>query len=131
MSLADQSVAGVAPKIVVIDDSRTVLATVRLAMEKQGLSVRTASDPSDLSPEEVGTADLIVVDVHMEQVFGDDVVAFLRENWAVTVPIYLYSSVEQAELERRAEAAGATGAVCKARGVDALIDQVWRALRPA
>lgn len=131
MSVANRKEVAANLKVVAIDDSKTVLATIRVAMEKRGWSVRTATDPSELSAEEVSCADFIVVDVHMEQVFGDDVVAFLREPWNVKAPIFLYSSVEQAELERRALQAGATGAVCKARGVEALIEQVLRVLEQA
>ena len=131
MSVANRKAVAPNLRVVAIDDSKTVLATIRLAMEKRGWSVRTATDPSELSAEEVAAADFIEVDVHMEQVFGDDVVAFLREPWNVKAPIFLYSSVEQAELERRAAQAGATGAVCKTRGVEALIGEVLRVLEQA
>jgi DNA-binding response OmpR family regulator len=110
--------------VVSIDDSRTVLATVRAAFERLGVEVVTAEDPSELAPGVFQRADLIVVDVQMEQVFGDDVVSFLRGTWQVEAPIYLYSSLPQDELDRRAAAAGADGAVCKSRGVQALVDHV-------
>jgi DNA-binding NarL/FixJ family response regulator len=127
MSLTHAQEGG-ATRVVVLDDSKTVLASVRHAMEKQGFEVRTATCPSELSPEEARVAHVFVVDVHMQEVFGDDVVSFLRDQWEVTAPIYLYSSVEQEELERRAQRAGATGAVCKARGVDALVQSVLTGL---
>lgn len=111
-------------RVVAIDDSKTVLATVRAAFERLGVEVVTAEDPSELAPGIFQRADLIVVDVQMEQMFGDDVVSFLRDTWQVEAPIYLYSSLPQEELDRRAAAAGADGAVCKARGVSALVEHV-------
>jgi hypothetical protein len=69
-----------------------------------------------------------VVDVQMEQVFGDDVVQFLRDGWQVAAPIYLYSSLPRHDLERRAARSGATGFVCKADGVSALAAEVQRAM---
>jgi DNA-binding response OmpR family regulator len=116
------------PRVTVLDDSRTVLASVRHALEQVGAEVDTATDASELDPGKVRRACLIVVDVNMEQVFGDDVVAFLRDRWQVSAPIYLYSSLPHDELSRRARAAGATGAVCKADGVDALVAQVQKVL---
>jgi two-component system chemotaxis response regulator CheY len=111
-------------RAVAIDDSRTVLASVRFALERAGFQVTTACDPGELSPELLRAAQLIVVDVNMEQVFGDDVVSFLRDSWQVTAPIFLYSSLPQSELDARAARAGANGAVCKASGVDALVARV-------
>lgn len=124
MSLSREAI----PLVVALDDSATVLAMVRIALEPLGLRVSSASDASELVPEEVRRAALIVVDVQMEQVFGDDVVRFLRDCWQVTAPIYLYSSLSREELERRAERSGATGFVCKAEGVSALAAKVKQAL---
>jgi DNA-binding response OmpR family regulator len=122
---------GAARRIIALDDSSTVLATVRIAFEKLGLEVITAEDPSELSPDEFRKADLIVVDVQMVHVFGDDIVTFLREDWQVDTPIYLYSGLAQDDLERRASAAGADGAVSKSLGVNALVARVKHLLDAA
>ncbi len=113
-----------ARKVVLLDDSPTVLATLRARFLKLGCEVRTAADASELDPDEVRSAALIVVDVQMEQVFGDDVVSLLRESWEVTAPIYLYSSLTRADLEQRGRVSGATGVVCKTDGIDALVAAV-------
>ncbi len=132
MSLTDSDADGQRkPRVVVIDDSRTVLATTKLALERAGYMVLTATDPSLLDPDQVAVADAVVVDVNMEQVFGDDVVGYFREQWGIAAPIYLYSSLPIGELRARAEAAGADGAVCKADGVDALLAQLATALEGA
>jgi len=114
--------------IVVLDDSATVLAMVRLGLERLGFSVCTAADASELVAEDVRRAALVVVDVQMEQVFGDDVVQFLRDCWQVVAPIYLYSSIPRDELARRASRSGATGFVSKSDGVGKLVAEVQRVL---
>ena len=118
-----------ARRVVLLDDSPTVLAALRMRFQKLGFEVSIASDASQLNPDEVRAAALVVVDVQMEELFGDDVVSFLREGWNVTAPIYLYSSLPIEELERRGRAAGATGVVCKADGIDALVARVTDVLR--
>jgi DNA-binding response OmpR family regulator len=117
------------PRVVLLDDSRTVLATVRIALEGLGAQVTTATDAAELDVEQLRAACLVVVDVNMEHVCGDDVVLYLRDRWKVASPIYLFSSLPRDELVRRAEAAGATGAVCKGDGVAALLEQVRWTLR--
>jgi len=118
-----------ARKIVAIDDSRTVLASLRRALEQAGFAVQTACDPSELSASDAQSATAIVVDVQMEHVFGDDVVSFLRDVWQVSAPIYLFSSLPRSELSERARSAGANGAVCKTDGVAVLLAQLNEALQ--
>jgi two-component system chemotaxis response regulator CheY len=119
---------GARRKIVAIDDSRTVLASLRRSLTEAGFEVQTACDPGEVSPSDVEQAAAVVVDVQMEHVYGDDVVAFLRGAWQVAVPIFLFSSLPIEELRTRARAAGANGAVCKSDGVAALISELNRAL---
>lgn len=123
------SAAGHALKIVAIDDSKTVLASLRRALEREGFVVQTACDPSELGAPDVASAAAVVVDVQMEHVFGDDVVTFLRQVWQVSAPIFLFSSLPLAELKERAQSAGASGAVCKADGIPALLAELQGALR--
>lgn len=116
-------------KILAIDDSKTVLASLRRALEQAGFAVQTACDPSEISAQDAQTAAAVVVDVQMEHVFGDDVVAFLRDVWKVSAPIYLFSSLPIEDLNQRARSAGANGAVCKSDGIDALLTQLNIALQ--
>jgi DNA-binding response OmpR family regulator len=112
------------PRLVALDDSVTVLASIRAAFERLGVEVITAEDPSELPREEFLSATVVVVDVQMVHVFGDDVVSLLRQGWQVDAPIFLYSSLSQDELDQRAAAAGAEGAVSKTRGIDSLVNRL-------
>ncbi len=115
-------------KVIAIDDSKTVLVALRRALEEAGFDVQTACDPGEIAPTDAQRAAAVIVDVQMEHVFGDDVVSFLREAWQVSVPILLFSSLPLAELVTRAQAAGASGAVCKTDGVGALLQALNEAL---
>lgn len=129
MSVTETCGANQPRKILAIDDSKTVLVSLRRALEQAGFAVQTACDPSEISAQDARAAAAVVVDVQMEHVFGDDVVSFLRDVWQVSAPIYLFSSLPISDLRQRARSAGADGAVCKSDGIDALLSQLREALR--
>ena len=74
--------------------------------------------------------DLILLDINMPELFGDDVVAFFRGEWHIDAPIYLCSDIPEEELQARAASAGADGYICKGWGLDALVQRVQAVLQP-
>lgn len=110
--------------VLVLDDSRLVLAVTRFALEGAGFEVAVAEDLATF--EQLRTTfspDLILVDVQMPEAFGDDIVSTLRGWHGVSVPILLVSSLEESELARRSRAAEASGYVMKEAGMTALVDR--------
>src|SRR5262249_52873808 len=75
-----------------------------------------------------GPVELILVDVNMPEMFGDDVVEFLRVQRKVAAKLVLYSDLLEDELKRRAEASGADGYITKADGLEAMVSRVKAAL---
>lgn len=108
--------------ILVFDDSPFALALTRAALEAAGFTVAIAADLSSFERQRVAfDPDLILVDVQMPEAFGDDIASTLRGWHGVQVPILLMSSLEQAELERRAQRAQASGYICKGAGMSELV----------
>ncbi|HEX8110489.1 MAG TPA: response regulator, partial [Kofleriaceae bacterium] len=108
--------------ILVFDDSPFALALTRAALEAAGFTVAIAADLSSFERQRVAfDPDLILVDVQMPEAFGDDVASTLRGWHGVQVPILLVSSLDQGELERRAERAQASGYICKGAGMSELV----------
>lgn len=114
-------------RIVVIDDSPMILSLTKKALEAVGYEAVTMEDPSGFDPI-AEPPDLILVDVNMPQFFGDDVVSFFRTEFDVPVPIYLYSTVAEDELARRAKECGAQGYISKDWGLEAMLDAVQKIL---
>jgi DNA-binding response OmpR family regulator len=110
-------------RIVIIDDSEMILKLTKTALEAAGFVVQALDNPGDFAPSE-DPPDLILVDVNMPQFFGDDVVTYLRDEWSISTPIYLFSSVAEAELERRANDCGAQGYISKNWGLDVAVRAV-------
>lgn len=116
-------------RILLVDDSAFMLEMVRTALADRGYEVLTANDLQELEQHaEVGGWNLILLDVQMPEAFGDDVGMVLRAVRGVSAPIYLFSSLDDDELSRRAENAQIDGYISKRLGVDRLIERVGEIL---
>jgi CheY-like chemotaxis protein len=72
--------------------------------------------------------DLILMDVQMPELYGDDVAAVLRHQRGIAAPIYLFSTLPAAELAERARDAQVDGFICKDLGMTNLVDEVRKVL---
>jgi CheY-like chemotaxis protein len=119
-------------RILLVDDSPIFLEATRAALEASGHSVQCASTLADLeTARNEGGFDLVLMDVQMPEVFGDDVAMTLRHAYGVTVPIYLLSSLEDNDLADRVKWAQVEGFISKNRGLAAVVHEVERILGPA
>lgn len=112
-------------RILLIDDSLLVVEAVRDGLEEDGVVVEGVTDVTALDPEEqVDRFDLILIDVQMPAMFGDDVAMVLRQRRSAPTPIVLLSSLPEEQLAERARDAGIDGYISKRRGVDSVIAEV-------
>jgi DNA-binding response OmpR family regulator len=109
--------------ILIVDDSPLTVDAVRLGLESCGFAVRSASDlegvPRPLRDHEI---DLVLLDVEMAEMFGDDLAMILREEHGP--PIVLLSALADAELAERADAAETNGWISKHSGVAEVVARV-------
>jgi DNA-binding response OmpR family regulator len=112
-------------RILVIDDSPILLDVTVNALRTAGFDAASAVDLASLDRAlEAGPVDLILVDVNMPEMFGDDVVEFLRSQRKVNAKLLLYSDLGEPELARRARSSGADGYVAKSAGLEAAVAEV-------
>ncbi len=111
-------------RILIVDDSDLMLQITRQALEQAGYEIETAQNMQQLENFQGRPLDLILMDVHMPELFGDDVAMVLRGVRGVDVPIYLYSNLEPEELEQRVKEAELDGFICKHEGLEALLSKV-------
>ncbi len=109
-------------RLLLVDDSATVRAALTAQLGCRGYPVRTAKSLEETArillefdPE------IVVTDVHMPDVEGDELCRRIKAHMKRLVPVLLYSSMPEAELSQRAIHAGADGYVCKSQGVEALV----------
>jgi DNA-binding response OmpR family regulator len=110
-------------RILVVDDSPLILAAATEALRGAGYTVESRTSVDDVATRGVSGFDLILMDVQMPELYGDDVAVGLRER-GVTTPIYLFSSLPERELQTRVREAHVNGYIAKDRGVDHLLVEV-------
>jgi DNA-binding response OmpR family regulator len=118
--------------IVLLDDSEIVLGAAKACLEAAGYVVHATTNLEQLEAAlAVGRPDLFVLDVQMPEMFGDHVAQVLREMRNLTVPIILFSDIDETALAERGREAGVEGWVAKREGLGALLSRVQTLLKTA
>jgi DNA-binding response OmpR family regulator len=113
--------------VLVVDDSRFTAEAVAWALRRAGLDVTVASDLRNLDGPLV-RPDLVLMDVVLQDAFGDEVAQMLRKRRGFACPILLLSGLPEGELAQRAAEAGLDGYIGKSRGLAAVVERVRREL---
>lgn len=109
-------------RVLVLDDSQMLVTLTVHALAASGHDAVGATDLAELDERlRAATFDLVLMDVNMPEMFGDDVVEYLRHQRGVTATLVLYSDIDEAELAAKARNSGADGYLTKAGGVEAVI----------
>jgi CheY-like chemotaxis protein len=119
-------------KILIVDDSVIILEAASDALVKVGHTVVTAETPAELLERatEHGDFDLVLMDVQMPELFGDDIATVLRDR-GMRGKIYLFSSLPVKELATRAHDSKLDGYISKDIGLDAMVKRVGEILTSA
>ena len=116
-------------RILLVDDSALIRASAGHALTSAGFDVTVRAAFDELIEHGIEGFDLILMDVHMPELYGDDVAFTLRGQRGITTPIYLFSSIEDKELAKMAADAGIDGYISKAGGLDELVTRVRQILQ--
>lgn len=121
-----------AARVLVIDDSPMMVQLTTQALGGVGLSADAASNLAELDERLAAhTYDLVLVDVNMPEMYGDDVVEFLKVQRKLSAKLYLYSDIPEDELVAKAKAVGADGYITKSSGLEAAVDTIRAAVGQA
>jgi DNA-binding response OmpR family regulator len=115
-------------RILVVDDSPLILQAARHALEQAGYKVETCGGVDDVVQRGVDGFDLILMDVQMPELYGDDVAAVMRRQSGVQTPVYLFSTLPEDELRELAAGAELDGFISKSAGLEHLLAEVKRIL---
>src|SRR5581483_2195974 len=99
-------------RVLVIDDSPMTVDLLTGALANAGIEADSAQDLATLDLRLNGqTYELVLVDVNMPEMYGDDVVEFLRSQRNIKATLWLYSDLPEDELKKKVTASGADGYV--------------------
>src|SRR5262245_35391304 len=115
-------------RILLVDDSAIIRASTGSALTRAGFEVTVRAAFDELLEHGIEGFDLILMDVHMPELYGDDVAFTLRGQRGVMTPIYLFSSLEDKELAKLAADAGIDGYISKTAGLEELVVRVRKIL---
>jgi two-component system, response regulator PdtaR len=114
-------------RVLLVDDSATSRLALSQALRRIGFDVMAVGELDELDAALArGRADLLLVDVHMPDVYGSDLVPWLRESRRVDRPILLYSNRTAEELQKLSEECGADGFIRKTGRPDEVAAHVER-----
>ena len=118
-------------KIAVIDDSQTALDWVTQQMPAHGFEVVTHDSPIGTQAFIINTQpDLVLLDVRMPGLRGDDLCKMLRGNPKTRdIAIVLYSVIDEGELKSLAAQCEADGYITKTEDPDLLKDKITELLQ--
>jgi CheY-like chemotaxis protein len=113
-------------RILILDDSTITLEMEKAVLEDRGYKVAIASNLLEFQAQMEGfQPEIILTDLMMPDVSGKDIVRVLKQDFHTEkIPIILFSSKPDDELEVISEQAGADGFLSKSHGIDKLGDMV-------
>jgi DNA-binding response OmpR family regulator len=111
-------------RILLVDDSPLIRAAAQYALEQAGYAVATRATFDELVTQPLDDFALILMDVQMPELYGDDVAAVLRHERGVGTPIYLFSSLDAAELAQRVAEGRLDGFISKQTDMSGMVQRV-------
>lgn len=118
-------------RVLVIDDSPMLLELTVRALSAAGYQASGAIDLATLEQKLAeGPFALILMDVNMPEMFGDDVVEYLRSVKKVSSKLVLHSDIPEHELQAKTRASGADGYILKSGGLEAMLAEVIKLAGP-
>jgi DNA-binding response OmpR family regulator len=123
-------VAGGRKRILLVDDDREIVESMRIALEAAGYDIRVARDGNQgLAMAEREDPDLVILDMMMPKRSGFLVLEKLRRTRPIPIRIIMITANEGNRHKAYAEMLGVDDYIRKPFAMDRLLDTVERLLR--
>jgi DNA-binding response OmpR family regulator len=114
--------------VLVVEDDYEIRRMIRWLLEDEGLTVETAGDGEEALHQVMDHRPaLVVLDLNLPIVDGEEVAAAVRAAYGDSVPIVVVSS--DTNRSARARRVGAVEALRKPFEIEDLVEAVWEGLR--
>ena len=129
-NIAENSQTAVRKKILLVDDDREIVESMRIALDASGFEVVVARDGNQgLAMVEREDPDLVVLDMMMPKRSGFLVLEKLRRTRPVPVRVVMITANEGSRHKAYAEMLGVDDYIRKPFAMDRLLDSVTRLLK--
>ena len=127
---AENSQAAVRKKILIVDDDREIVESMRIALDASGYQIVVARDGNQgLALAEREDPDLVILDMMMPKRSGFLVLEKLRRTRPVPVRVIMITANEGNRHKAYAETLGVDDYIRKPFAMDRLLDSVGRLLK--
>jgi DNA-binding response OmpR family regulator len=119
-------------KLVIVDDSEICRETVRDMVEEAGHEIIALDSPFGLTRTiQQEHPDLVLVDVQMPALRGDQLVSVVVKHRTYRCPLVLHSDRPEPELQKLVASSGADGYICKTNNSGMFLRQLARFVQAA
>lgn len=120
-------------KVLIVDDSDVQLYFEEKMLARAGFDVRTANSLTSFDDVlRTWTPDIVLTDVHMPDIRGDELCKVLKSRMGTSqIPVVLFSSLQDAQLAVLAKKCGADGYLSKHSGLERLaeeLESLWESI---
>ena len=113
--------------VLVMDDNAAVLKLAAIKLEQGSYAVDAVRSLDELLAA-IGRRkpDVALIDVNMPEIFGYDLVDYLREKLQIKAPVLLFSSLDEVNLQSYVSRYRADGYIQKSVGLFTIAEQMDR-----
>ena len=125
MAPVDSSSAG--KTILVVEDHTDTAEMLALILQSEGYQVRTAASARaayDVLSAEAASIGLVLLDLTLPDMDGDDVIRRLRDNHIKVPPILIMSAQHAGSLDNARHRIGAAGVIRKPFDIQVLLESI-------
>jgi two-component system response regulator ArlR len=120
-------------KILLVEDHADTAEMLSLILESEGYQVCSAQNATSalqiLSGTEAGEISLILLDLTLPDMNGDELIRTVRNRKIMIPPVMIMSAKPAVSLEHAAQSIGAAGIIRKPFDVDSLLETVRNILK--
>ena len=127
--MADEKTKTQAKRILLVDDDREIVDTIRIALEAKGFTILVARDGNQgLAMAEREDPDLVILDMMMPKRSGFLVLEKLRRSRPIPLRVIMITANEGTRHKAYAEMLGVDDYIRKPFAIDRLLESVQRLL---
>lgn len=114
--------------VLIVEDHTDTAEMLVLILQSEGYAIRTARTAAEaiktLSSDGASQIDLVLLDLTLPDMSGDDVIQHLKQSCVSVPPVFIMSAKPASSLDDAARSIGAAGVIRKPFDVQVLLEEI-------